>query len=40
MLQAENGDVVMMNFYDGFINCPPNEAENAILSQVAGMSPE
>ena len=35
-LQRENGGVVMVNFYDKYINCPPNNETIATLSQVAG----
>lgn len=31
----KNKGLVMVNFYNGYINCPPNKKENATLSQVA-----
>ena len=36
IFQKQNGGVVMVNFYDLYINCPPNLTPNATLSQVAG----
>lgn len=36
IFQKQNGGVVMVNFYDKYINCPPNVTPNATLSQVAG----
>ena len=36
IFQKQNGGVVMVNFYDKYINCPPNLTPNATLSQVAG----
>ena len=35
-LKALNGGIVMVNFYNNFINCAPNEMPKATLSQVAG----
>ncbi|CAH1780218.1 unnamed protein product [Owenia fusiformis] len=34
-LTKENNGVVMVNFYDKYINCPPGNTTNATLSQVA-----
>ncbi|KAK3108499.1 hypothetical protein FSP39_009325 [Pinctada imbricata] len=34
-LTKQNGGVVMVNFYDKYINCPPNNKTVATLSQVA-----
>ena len=35
-LQKLNGGVVMVNFYDKYINCYPSNQTVANLSQVAG----
>jgi len=34
-LTAENGGIVMVNFYSSYVNCEPNYQENATLTQVA-----
>ena len=34
--KALNGGIVMVNFYNKYINCAPNEMPKATLSQVAG----
>ena len=34
--KALNGGIVMVNFYNKYINCAPNEMPKAALSQVAG----
>lgn len=36
-LQKENGGVIMVNFYDEFVVCPPNNKPTAVLADVAGI---
>ena len=33
----ENGGVVMVNFYNGYVNCAPNQQPEANLTQVSGI---
>ena len=34
--KALNGGIVMVNFFNDYINCAPNEIPKATLDQVAG----